>query len=69
VLGAALRPDPKGWEYDMQPLPYEVDILEPEDTGEGGTSSPEEWILANVSLTGNTWEPKYGKKPLFRATY
>jgi hypothetical protein len=28
-----------------------------------------EWILANISLTGNMWEPKHGSKPPFQATY
>jgi hypothetical protein len=28
-----------------------------------------EWILASVIITGNLWEPKYGNKPPFQATY
>jgi hypothetical protein len=42
MLGAALRPDPEGWEHGTQPLPYEVDIPEPEDAG-GRSESPESW--------------------------
>jgi hypothetical protein len=34
MLGIALRPDPKGWEYNTQPPFYEVDIPEPEDIRE-----------------------------------
>jgi hypothetical protein len=26
-------------------------------------------MLVNISLIGNTWEPKYGNKPLLQATY
>jgi hypothetical protein len=26
-------------------------------------------MLVNISLVGNTWEPKYRDKPLFQATY
>jgi hypothetical protein len=42
-LGAALRPDPEGWEHGTQPLPYKVDTPEPEDIGEGSirSNSPE----------------------------
>jgi hypothetical protein len=34
MLGAALHPDPKGWEYGTQPLPCEGNTPEPEDARE-----------------------------------